>query len=787
MKNHIFSLSRLAIVTLAAFPAIALAVPPAISPYSTDVTNSYVQDQTSQVMGQLNSILCFMGAMGPDLMVNSGDANGNYIALVDKNTCDAKGSGGQDSNTGAAYVPALVNSTRASNADPMLVKVWLTFTDQGAPQNIKAYVSASQAPTTALPYGVFSMNYCGDTANANCPSDKGFINATTSGLAFYSTGTHGTDSETTALQLNATSSTAGSGKINESHTWGGSSGTSNFLFAYNANYFVRNDGVGADVCFDRSPAKADESVWRYGLYDATGARVTRNSGFPIEYTDTSVTPNVTANGYIGYYGLWTQGTGPASGATVNQVTYGPSGATKTPYTLLKTGGKLMKYTTANKTLADLNKVTFWYYAQNNVGAVMNAGSQYELYWSTANGTFMVSGKQGTSNNMEPYATPVSVLNADMLAANPWGLFGWSQMMGGQFGIKGSEFALLTTTPSVIKVVTQTQDVVYPSQYAAINTAGGLTCINDCPTAALITASNGAAGTAYSNTGWAPVNSVAFVSYTLDGTTGNLVDGTGQVTGQVVSTATTGTNANGVRSGRLITPADKLLLIAAKEASGFCGATGAGACNGAPTPGKGFNQGDVDLLTVGSSYYVWETGGQPWNQLAILMNGTTPVTFDPPLQVSFAVPSATAADLAKYGSFAGANISLQYGGFGDLWGIPNECIDVTTNTACDFTPTIGTAQNNMRWTSKFTIPFDTTNGVVTANAGATTYYVKPLDKEVRLANVLTSTCTTAGLTVPATGSVTLPAVTDWVDPAATNVGTKPTVTDAPRVIHGVKQY
>lgn len=761
MKNHISSQLGLAIVTLAAFPAIALAVPPNTSPYSTDVTNSYVQDQTSQVMGQLNNILCFMGAMAPDLMVNSGDANNNYIALVDKNTCDAQGSGGQDSNTGAAYVPAVVHSTRTSNSDPMLVKIWLTFMEQGTPQNIKAYASASEAPTATLPYGVFRMDYCGDITN--CAVDQGYINATTSGLSFYSTYNHGPDSGSTALQLNASSSVAGSGAIHETHSWGGG-GTNDFLFAYNSGYFVRNDG-GADVCFDRSPANADESVWRYGLYDSTtGARVTRNSGFPIEYT----VAGVTYNGYIGYHGLWTQGVGPASGDTVNQVTYSQSGATKTPYTLLKTSGKLLKYTTANKTLADLNKVTFWYYAQNNVGAVMTAGSQYELYWSTANGTFMISGKQGASYNMEPYAAPVSVANADMLAANPWGLFGWSQMMGGQFGIKGPEFALLTTTPLVIKVVTQTQDVVYPSQYAAI---GGLTCINDCPTAALIAESNGAgpSATPYTNQGWSPVAEAAFVSYTLNGTTGNLVD---PASGAVFSTATTGINANGVRSGRLVTPANAAAMIAAKEASGVCGATTAGAC----TP-FGYNQGDIDFLPVGSSYYVWETGGQPWNQLAILMNGTNPVTFEAPLQVSFVVPAG-----AKYGSYQGATISLQYGGFGELWGIPNECIDVTTNAACDFTPTTGTAQNDMRWTSKFSIPFDTATGVVTD--GNTIYYVKPLDKEIRLAKV---NCALAGgLAAPAPGSVTLPVAGGWSDPTVT-VGAKPSVTAAPQVIHGVKQY
>lgn len=773
MKNHISSLLRLAIVTLAAVPAFALATVPTTSPYNTDVTNSYVQDQTSQVMSQLNEILCFMGAMAPDQMVNLTANSGNYIALVDENTCGGGGGGGgKSTSTGPAYTPAIIHSARVSSTADMLVKVWVS-PQQG--NDITVYATATTAPSATLPYGVFRMDYCG--GGANCPVDKGFINATSSGLAFYSSGSHGGGTETTALQLNATSTTAGSGAINDVNPW---SGTSNFTFAYNSSYFVRSDGTTSQ-CFDRSPLNADESVWRYGLYDVTtGAQITRNSGFPIEYT----VGGVTSNGYIGYHGLWAQGAGPAQGSTVYQVTYGTSGATKTPYTLLKTGGKLSKFTTVQKTLADLHKVTFWYFAQNPIPAtgtaVMTTSSQYELYWNDTAKQFMVSGKQGTSGNMEPYATPVPVANTDMVTANPWGLFGWSQMMGGQFGIKGTDFAALNgATPSTIPVRAQMQDVVYPDQFAAINTAGGLKCINDCPTAALITASNAnppTSTTPFLYAGWTPTTT--FVSYTLDPATGNLLD---TAPAQVVSTAITGTNANGVRSGRLVLPADATTIINAKNAA-------CGTCNL-------FSQQDVDLLGMGSIYYEWDTGGNPWDQLAILMNGTTPVTFDPPLAVNFVVPTGT-----KYGNYAGATIGLEYGGFGELWGIPNTCIDVTTNAVCDFNNLPAYQQQNFRWASKFSIPFDAAAGVVktaiaqgtvgTAGyvAANTQYLVKPLDKEIRLAHASLLTCTTAGLTLPTLSTITLPVAASFIDPT-TSAGTKPTfaTVPAPQVIHGVKQY
>jgi hypothetical protein len=78
-------------------------------------------------------------------------------------------------------------------------------------------------------------------------------------------------------------------------------------------------------------------------------------------------------------------------------------------------------------------------------------------------------------------------------------------------------------------------------------------------------------------------------------------------------------------------------------------------------------------------------------------------------------------------------------------------------------------------------------VVTANG--TTYWVKALDKEIRLSKVALVNCTNAGLATPTVGTVTLPAATDWQDPtvAGKTAGSAPVVTDAPKVIHGVKQY
>ena len=811
MKNHTSTLFRLAIVGLTAFPAYAMAVGPTTgSAYYTDVTNSYVQDQTSQVMGSLNNILCYMGAMGPSLMVNAGD----YIALVDQNVCESKGSGGQSGNTGSAYTAVVVNSARASTAVPMTVKAWVS-PQVGA--DIRVYATATQAPDATLPYGVFNMNYCNMTGSVCDTTDRGFINAASNGvLTFYSTNNRGSDSETTQLQLTASSTSTGSGVINEVATRNYNGTPINldfkFSFAYDANYFVRTTNATVagtpatqdTQCFDRRPAQAEESVWRYGLYDSNGAQVNRKSGFPIEYTP--VGSSVTSNGYIGYYGLWMPITVP-SGSTVNKINYSNSAATKVPYTLYSTGGKLYKYTTVPKKLSQLNKVTFWYYAQNTItvsnipGTVNSIGSmvggtqnsQYELYWDETAQYFVVSGKiNATSHNMEPLAVPGFVTNANMVTGNNYGLFGWSQMLGGQFSINGTEFAKignLVTNPSTgINVVTQTQDLVYPSNFAAV---GSLTCINDCPTSGQITTSNNAATAAtpsyvtpYVNPGWTAVLAANLVTYPLNGATGNMQD-PAPATTDVLNIATSGMNANGIRSGRLVDTAGLAAINVAK-----CGST-------VSCPSSSYNQGDVDV--AGGIYYVWETGVQPWNQTTYLMSqATTPVleVFDAPLQVSFVVPTG-----AKYGSYQGATISLQYGGFGDLWGIPNKCIDVSTNAACNFAQVALYQALNFRWTPDFSIPCTTTAGgacdgtaglvtVATTQgtvATGTQYYAKALDKEVRLRNATLDApnpCTTAGLSAPTVSTLSL--ASSFADPSI-NVGAKPVVTTAPRVIHGVKQY
>lgn len=777
MKTRTHKLSRLALVLLAASPLAAMAAPGASSAYMTDTTQSYVHDQTSEALNSLNGILCYISSMAPAQMVNEGD----YIALVDKNVCEPNDGGGQSgsTNTGTDYTSMVVNSSRTDSGSPMIGKVWFDEDSGGGSKSLYAKLSATQAPVLPNdPFGRFRMDFCGQDTLGNC-MDSGYINSTDSGLSFFSQytgdwGGSGAVTQTRQLTLVNATSTSGSGRIAETAVVV-SSGlppvgwtAANFRFAYNADYFRRTDETN-DTCFSRDPADAKSSVWNYGVYDSgNGARIERNSGFPIEYTDTS---SNTMNGYIGYWGL-NAPTPVNTALPVYKVTYGSGAPTKTAYTLMQTGGKLLMYTTVVKTLADLDKVKFQFWPQQTAGVVTNT-SGYEAYWDETGQTFMVSGQQDSvTYNIVPQ-TPVALSIADMKLASPWGLYGWSNMLGGQFSISQSA---MITLGSATTVTTHVQDVVYPSDFTT-----GMICISNCPTLADINASNADVnGTIQPYTavsvGWTAYQppGVAWTTYTFNTTTGNLRDG---ANADVVNSATSGRNAWGVNSGRMLddTPTNRDRLNAAVTAR-----------NGTPNQ---YIQSDIDAVIAlypTTPYYEWQTGANNWNQLALLKDGSNqPVRFDPPLNVTWDVPN----DVPTYGISANATITLQFGGFGNLWGIPSTCINMTTNGPCTFA--VG---ENQRWTPEFSIPEGqllTVPYTQGSTASGTQYLVKPLQREVRLGEVNILTCTNAGLTLPLPGSITLPSGSSWIDPSpntpATSIGPMPTVNASPRVIQGEVMY
>src|SRR5215831_5053327 len=306
--SRIFNRKRLAqaiAIALAGCSGASFAGPPATSPYVTDAQNTHVEDATSHGIGTVNMIACILHSLAPDQLVNKN----SYVALVDENTCDPNSrdsssqAGSSASGSQTSYTTTFVNSSRTSNNDPMIVKVWLNETNGGggsdAPMTIFVHVSATSAPTETNPYGVFRLDFCGhpdDATDSTCIMN-GYLDAQAGSLSFYQTENGGDHSSLTALQLTSVGTNSGSGKLSQTKTENGGTATETFAFAYDQNYFLRGD-----QCFtrDASDVNTGISVWRYGLYDATtGAHIDLNSGFPIQYTS----GGTTYQGFLGYWGL----------------------------------------------------------------------------------------------------------------------------------------------------------------------------------------------------------------------------------------------------------------------------------------------------------------------------------------------------------------------------------------------------------------------------------------------------------------------------------------------------
>ena len=149
------------------------------------------------------------------------------------------------------------------------------------------------------------------------------------------------------------------------------------------------------------------------------------------------------------------------------------------------------------------------------------------------------------------------------------------------------------------------------------------------------------------------------------------------------------------------------------------------------------------------FYSWETGHQQWNKFTGLKDSnSTAVDFDPPVQLRY---THTASSDTYF---------LDYSGFGELHGIPWEQDEDMNN----------------RWYPTLTIP----DGSEATNSG-TTYYIRALDMEQTMQTVAASNC--SGLTINTSIGAPQAVSVKYTDPS---LGTKPTVTDDPKVIKGIVQ-
>jgi hypothetical protein len=746
----------------------------ATSDYNTDKTNVYVQERSAEQFDTINNILCMMGQSKYDAMLNKGD----YLALVDQNVCDSTksnaSSAGQSSqasqSSGAnmpSYMKFTVNSSRVDNNSPEIVKVWIhqEKSDHNEPALIYAYITIDEGKSDTNPYGIFSMNFAGfpiadDGTVATIPGFKGTLQAVRSVasdptskvlLQFVQSDSHndgncGLVNSSTAVTLDrAPDGSGGAGHVKQNYSGTGvnCTGSTEFDLAFNSADFFRKDLVAIgnpSVCLDRVNFK--ESSWSYGLYDVNGARVQRDSGFPIAYT----AGGKTYNGWIGYWGLWIDNSAPpiTNGTVVSKVDYNNGSSTSTPYTVFASGGKLKKHTRKSMTLGDIKDLPLGY---NEFSQGTN--TNYQVVWDGSNFNKVAQMPQNCNGNCtwaKMASQPIDITSL------PWGnLNFWSQNGSGQYQVQLASCSTPTcgmngcttscsypasTDPSVIFYA---EDLVYPGDTTVPVT---FSCYDNCPTVVSGQATMPNMMSGPSNTA---------TTYSFDPAALMLKDQGGA---PVISTMTNSIQQWGVMTGALFepSPANMALLKCPWDQLQTC---------------------TWQAMSVLPFYYTWETGPNNYNQFIAIKDQTTGAIkkFDPPLQV-------------KYVDANGTTFLLDYSGFGQLNGIPGKCVDMDSGADADCSQG-GNGNNSIRWVPQFTIPGLTpVTATDPASNAATDCYVKPLQVEQRM---MPDTTVGACLSLAATDftAYTLPDTSLWSDPKAAE-GAEPVVTSAPAVIGGVVQ-
>jgi hypothetical protein len=431
----------------------------------------------------------------------------------------------------------------------------------------------------------------------------------------------------------------------------------------------------------------------------------------------------------------------------------------TTYNLSKVGGKLTKWQQHQSTLSALDGIPFVFNGDltgaTSSGSVTGWGN-WQLVWSSSSQNFTVIGTQVCGNNgcVMSAVSPTATVNANALNTVP--VNGWSDAFGGNLNI-----------PSTGSPHAPADAIYYYSQSTVLPGSAGaptaLYCLSQCPTTDSLAAFQvGTSSTSpfdpQTAQQWFSAIAGNTVSYTFDAhglehnKSGTLTPMVVEQTSQIPSGSPF---QNGVMTGRL--------FDAPLPSTSMCPPS-------APTGSS-----CVQEPASPAAYYTWSTGPNQWNQalwLTRTSDGST-VAFDPPANVTYTVPANTSGT-DPYGSWAGKTIQLQFDGFGNLYGIPGNCVDPQTNLVVDC------STNGSRYVPAFALA----DGA-TLNLGTTAVLVRALDDELRLREV---SCSGTGLSTSGV-TATLPTALPH-NPALSSdsfyIGTPPSVTGAPSVIDGVLQ-
>ncbi len=741
---------------------------PTTADWNKDKTNAYVQDRSTEVFNNVNEILCMVGQTGYVAMASIDGVHRPYKALIDKNLCNGGDSAskagdstkGDTSSSAPDYREWIVDSI-INSAGKLETRFWIHEKAEGdgpggQAKVINAKLVVSKTKDEAPPYGIFRIDFKAFSDDADrVPLFKGLLETVqdpASGLVtlrFADAEESGLFSEAAAVYKS--SETSGYGRVSQTESFGGTPKSYDAKIAFNADFFRRTAiGGGEDSCFDRR--NFEQSAWRYGLYDFTsGNRFTVRSGIPFNTNADGVSGSY---GWIGYWGIWSNGLTIANGQQVYSKDF--SSGSVDAYVLNSYPGKLKKHTKNMTNLDAIRNIPFEGYFEGQPPSQ----TMFRIIWDGSRLLKVASAPQVMG---PPVWTDISDqgLAIDTTQLQFGELNFWSQALGGQVRVKLESCAPSMGDPGKIscdapvgstEVVFYAEDIIYPGDPVLSKT---LKCFDNCPSAPT---SQGMEYDAYGQPTTKPQNfspGFAGYDYSMDSTAMVLMDGANPAK----LTAAGETNTWGFSSGALL-DATALDADSGKTYGELL------ACDWNPAQTCGWKAWGLPV------FYTWETGPNDWNKLASIRKSSdnSYVTFDPPVKVEYT--HSQSDPTAKDYKYDGAKFFLDYNGFGQLNGIPGKCIDTTTGQEV-----MDCSGANKRYVPEFSIPSGST-----VQSGSTTYYVKALDIEQRMVKKDAGICTTAGVTAP-TSTITLPDVASEArDPA---IGSEPASVEV-KVIGGIVQ-
>lgn len=739
------------------------------SDYASAKQNVYVWLDAVEPISFIDSLLCFTNQSQPLAMVGEGD----YISWNDASRCfeDKGGEGGGDDQGSGEQVQQFVtivgNSAQASDDDPLIYRGWVEdYAGQsgegGGPTGIKIRGEVRQTPTEDNPFGEFTLTYGLLPSISSAEADnQGFgevtSSETTGGGASFTLyqednqneqGTDYTCITSASVDYNEATETGLARTGRECAPSAGGDVVAErsgaFALAVNSDYVhmakaptyaaIESESFGEQVCLARE--SFNNVVWNYSIYNkADGSAVDVNSGMQIKVDGNGAGDGADSDGFeswghIGYWGAWREdGQSFADGETVQQATFDDTVGAN--FTVKVAPGRLVKNTVESLNLSTLDGVSFstWMYEGDtyllsantdfNGDADTMDGFEVILEANSTNDGFEVTGIRTFTDNGEEI-TAVNPAVAVPLNSNIV-LNMWSRQLGGNVRYLAGASAIRFFTRNFVNGGETATGELFDG-----TTAVTLKCFDRCLDAGITAADvdgNAEQQDVFVSDSFSTAQDYAFAQADL----------TLKISTDAVAFADAVTKSDvensqywnwGLHSGPMITS-----TVATAESI-----TTAGELYAA------IESNDV------TEFYVWETGLEHWQQQMVLINGSNEVvSFDPPVTIKYT--HATANDRNGDASQDGKVFLLEYGGKGQLWGLPSE-------------------ENNGRWGPLINLKDGTILGA------SDQYIIKANDVEQRMEVVDAANCSDLPLDAPSQS------VPTEITGDVFGIGTMPDISDEP---------